>query len=470
MDKEAYVAVNIMATGTATKAPGDYVAGTAAENAVKNALFLFYDAAGNPATYAAPAIDGSWSPAEPQSPTDDGNNVATKTTVLVLENTLYKPASMLVILNYDPTVAKLTAADGYHTKTLSAMKNELTGLKYNDGVDDYYTMTNSVYAKGTATICEVSLAPENFQTTPELAKTYPVSAYVERVAAKIDVDVVSVANNPTQITLDGTPNVSLTPIVTGYEIVETPSTSYLFKNIDPNTWNTAWPAWTNDAEFRSFWALMPDKAYYEINNPAHSAIVKKTNFVDYYYENTSGQETTTKLLVAVQLKKDGTEEVDFVKYAGMYYSLETFKQMTKDALSSEVVITPSTMFEVVAHNASPSKRFEMHLQLNDSYTGGDKETLNASLEARKALYWEKGKAYYYVDVQSGSSVEGYKSGVVRNHYYDIDVNSISGLGVPVPDASASIDPEPVAEEQYNVAATINILEWKIVSQEVNFEM
>lgn len=453
LGEDAYVAVNIRATGTDTKATGDFRFGTDAENAVTNALFLFYDAAGNPATSATPTL-GAW------SNNSDGTNVASTQTVLVLKNTVIRPTSMLVVLNYDAT--KLT---NYQAASLSDIKALLSTLSVEVSSTDYYTMTNSVYANGLNAFCEVALTSDNFQDNPTDAANHPVTAYVERVASKIDVDVNSVTCHTTPINIDGT-EVILTPTVTGYEITETPDASYLFKNVDPATWNTSWTGWTSYASFRSFWAKMPSTGY-NLEYFAHNEITKTASFADYYYENTSGGETTTKLIVAVQLK-NGATEVDFVKYAGLYYSLATFKTMSITALGTPELPVDASMLDVVAHNTAASKRYEMHFALNDTYTGSDKDVLNTILASRTALYWQNGKSYYHVDIADSSAPEGFRSGVVRNHYYDIDVNSISGLGVPVPDATYDINPEKVDEEEYNVAATVNILQWRVVEQSVDF--
>lgn len=62
------------------------------------------------------------------------------------------------------------------------------------------------------------------------------------------------------------------------------------------------------------------------------------------------------------------------------------------------------------------------------------------------------------------------NGIVRNHVYDLSLNSQKGLGVPVFDPDREIIPDtPQDEDGYYIAARINILKWKVVSQDVNFE-
>ena len=454
LGEDAYVAVNICAAGTDTKAV-DYQLGTEAENAVKNALFLFYDAAGNPAAFVTPALE-AWTPGT------DGQNVASTQTVLVLDNTVVRPTSMLVVLNYDDT--KL--AD-YKTASLSDIKEMVASLSVNISSTDYYTMSNSVYANGQNIFCEVALTGDNFQNSVENAKSHPVTAYIERVAAKINVDASAPTIYSSEISIDGVSK-TLTPTVLGYKIIETPDASNLFKNVDPVTWNDNWTGWTLPGDYRSFWAKMPAPEDYNLTYYSHKEMNNTGEFYDYYHENTSGGATTTKLIVAAQLK-DGVNEVDFVKFAGLYYTLETFKDMSIIALGSTELPVTLDMLDVVAqNNLNQPKRYQMHLKLNAAYTGSDKDAKNTLLEGRTALYWQKGKSYYFVDIQDVTAPDGFKSGVVRNHYYDITVNSIKGLGVPVPDDNADIDPETLTEEHYNVAATINILQWRIVEQSVDF--
>jgi len=98
-----------------------------------------------------------------------------------------------------------------------------------------------------------------------------------------------------------------------------------------------------------------------------------------------------------------------------------------------------------------------------------------------ALYYNGGKSYYFVNIDQtpvanehkGAAVTPYDAGtyegVVRNHYYQLTLNGINGLGTPVFDPSDIIIPERVHEEELSyLAATVKVLSWKFVNQEVTF--
>ena len=91
------------------------------------------------------------------------------------------------------------------------------------------------------------------------------------------------------------------------------------------------------------------------------------------------------------------------------------------------------------------------------------ESRIAKLE--KVRWWNDGKCYFFVEVKHASN----KIGVVRNHWYNLTINSISGLGTPVADPNDDIVPEKLEDEQYFVAAQVQILKWKMVSQSVSLE-
>lgn len=59
-------------------------------------------------------------------------------------------------------------------------------------------------------------------------------------------------------------------------------------------------------------------------------------------------------------------------------------------------------------------------------------------------------------------------GVVRNHIYDLSLNSIGGLGVPVCDPDKPIIPENPDTKYYYLNADVTVLSWRVKTQEVNF--
>lgn len=89
-----------------------------------------------------------------------------------------------------------------------------------------------------------------------------------------------------------------------------------------------------------------------------------------------------------------------------------------------------------------------------------------------AKVWHDGLTYYYTDIrhlnQTASDVEWGYYGVVRNHIYDIKLNSVTGLGTPVLDPGEVIIPQhPSDDKDIYVAAQINILSWRLVKNNVD---
>jgi hypothetical protein len=96
------------------------------------------------------------------------------------------------------------------------------------------------------------------------------------------------------------------------------------------------------------------------------------------------------------------------------------------------------------------------------------ETNNYLKGVEPALLYASGMTYYSVDIEH-LGTKNAKYGVVRNHVYQIDIESIKGYGSPVYSGEIGyIKPEyPTVDEASYVAARINVLSWKIVKQGVN---
>lgn len=113
----------------------------------------------------------------------------------------------------------------------------------------------------------------------------------------------------------------------------------------------------------------------------------------------------------------------------------------------------------------------------NGYSATTADAVNATLQGKayRALKWTNGDCYYFVDIEHfGTPGEGDDAtklkGIIRNHIYSLNLQSLKGLGVPVFDPTVDIIPEKPAEGDYfYLAARINILKWVLVNQDVNFE-
>ncbi len=91
-----------------------------------------------------------------------------------------------------------------------------------------------------------------------------------------------------------------------------------------------------------------------------------------------------------------------------------------------------------------------------------------------AEYYKDGMMYYNIPVehlgQTGTFAKGTYDeadyGVVRNHWYNLDITKIANLGHPVAVPDEPIVPNDDDAKKYYVAAKINILSWKLVKQSV----
>ncbi len=98
--------------------------------------------------------------------------------------------------------------------------------------------------------------------------------------------------------------------------------------------------------------------------------------------------------------------------------------------------------------------------------------VNEFLEENSTRYWEGGATYYFFTIQhlgTDSDKEGFY-GVVRNHIYDCTVTALVGLGTPVKDPEEQIIyPEKPGDQDWYMAAKINILSWRVVKNDYNLE-
>lgn len=100
-------------------------------------------------------------------------------------------------------------------------------------------------------------------------------------------------------------------------------------------------------------------------------------------------------------------------------------------------------------------------------------TVNQSLATTTNLAQirTEGRTYYYTPIRhlaTNDNQLGYY-GVVRNHSYKINLQSITGFGTPVFDPTKVIDPTLPTDEKTWLAARINVLSWRVVKSDVNLD-
>lgn len=108
------------------------------------------------------------------------------------------------------------------------------------------------------------------------------------------------------------------------------------------------------------------------------------------------------------------------------------------------------------------------LESGDFYTGilnGSRSIFNsdpAGLNATDIIYYAKGLNYYNIPVKDMNEDElSLQAAVIRNHYYEIDIKSISRLG----ENSPYVPPKKPIEDDKDIILDITVLPWSKITYE-----
>lgn len=117
---------------------------------------------------------------------------------------------------------------------------------------------------------------------------------------------------------------------------------------------------------------------------------------------------------------------------------------------------------------------EGHKAFGDLSTSNIDATNAHLADIQPAVLYTGGDTYYIVDIKHLGAPDTITTyGIVRNHVYQLDIQSIKGYGSPGYSGFEHVvdNPEyPEDDETSNyVAAKINVLSWKVVKQSVNIE-
>ena len=400
-DKEIgsnYLSVSIVSTvETGTRADdgdGEYQYGDAAENAVKNVRFYFFDANGDAQAVKRNSTNTGWDAYYDVEAKDlttsegtDKNVEKIIDAILVLEspNGDQVPASLVAIVNYNQkvfggaeldasTITKLLANVGKYTES-----NGYEGYSYtNDG----FFMSSTVYRPATgSTVVEHKLTVDDFYRNPEDAKKHPVELYVERAVAKVSLhtnivdaipavgeeaanakggkffpvyETVTGQENPVHLEIDGT---KIYTEFLGWNVTQTADKSYAVKNLDP-AWTIAgnrtddnpFAYWSSIDYHRSFWALNPDEIVWQYTDfsgdsngkfPAGNAvegIVDGTVNYTYVHENApqNAEGKRTEVIVAARLVDEDGNRILLADFNGFKFIGEKYQEEVLKAVANMI--------------------------------------------------------------------------------------------------------------------------------------
>lgn len=300
---KAYVAVKIaFANDAATRGTDDadkpFWYGTEDEHSIdaSKTVFVFYNPDGSYSQIArASSLEGI-----DKTGTDEVNDNTEwdGKGVVVLRNLTSKnyPKYMAVIINATPAIE-----NGLKGKSITEATAFISGNIV--GTDGKFVMSSSTYYKDGVVFC-TELTDKNFQESEEATKGNEITAYVERLAAKVTVSL----NN--KIVTDGKVKIGSFDVksidaegkitedkkelyarIDGWGLNATAPESYIFKNIENWKWqfnNDGTKEWNAPSLFRSYWGKSVNYGNADYAYPgdyqgleAIPADKKKLNYVTY---------------------------------------------------------------------------------------------------------------------------------------------------------------------------------------------
>jgi len=502
----------------------NYEDGSTTENAVTKVRFYFFNSADD----ATPVKRGStlnyydWT--DPKGSGTDAPNVERTLNAVLLINTTEGdrlPAKIVAIVNPDESNL---GEESLNLGLLREKVNNYAALA--NQADPSFVMSNSVYINASKENVEATIIKEeHYQSTPELASTNPVKIYVERCVAKVRVKTTIPfdANgmielkdkNDEAITVDGK---NVYAKFLGWNLSGTLPKGYLNKHIKNEWYSQSLLSipWNDNKYFRSYWAdncaASGDNEYFSFNYSKDKFKFTGTNQT-YCNENANRISPTGKLKRATQIIIPATlcdadgNALTICEYAGIrfisdpekltelkkayLFQLEsrrngayfkkvkgadgkyTYAEISEDDITFKTAIQSGVITEgsfdagsyyVYACLTTDALNAEWHSiqDDNDNKNIVPAATINSELQNLSAAkIWKNGCTYYFADIMHFST-----AGVVRNHIYDINLSKVIGLGTPVYDPDERIYPEQPSKDDTYIAAQINILSWRVVTNDV----
>lgn len=508
-----------------------YIKGDADEVAVADATFFFYDANGNevqePQTYTFESwIDGSVNTIDKISNVIIviKDKVPSQIAAVLNMPANAKDEDFSTLTKLTTALSSIASGNEYawngHTSKAFVMSNSV----YKDAAGKI------LYA--TPVKDENVIRKQNISDAEDEAKNHPVVIPVERVLARVSVsfDVDADKNltggySDNQLDLyndDYDTKVEIKPFISGWWLHSTNKDSYVIKQLknadytwdDGSALEVGW--WNDVTDKRSYWANA-----YNVSGGYNTYRYSSAAVNDRYcFENTDATNATTLMVAAILKTFDGVKwnpvnliqwlsynfisDDDCLTFLASYLNTNQYSNagnpLTKDNL------------KFIYNN-------DDHLSLNDQdwqtrigvQSGVDLQKngspiANAETELLNAIgylkYYKNGQTYYFTKIQHASEIDETKYAVIRNHKYVVNIQGITGLGTPVPnpedgtpdnptdptptpggnpdypenpdptdptDPDQPLDPETPTNDHSAIAARIQILKYRVVSQDVTLD-
>ena len=521
--------VNVGATPSRA-ASEEYENGSADENKISKVRFYFFNGDGTPYLIKAPGADGvtgsgtvNWleaTPGDDNTTSGTPSHVEKITNAVLVINGVQSAAPSAIVAVVNPETVDPAALENNGSMRLSQLRENAVGstfYKTDAGKVTDFVMSNSVYVNAGSDVC-ASLVAGHVATSADKAKANPVDLYVERVAAKVTADVDPNAFEKgdgtkwdatqygTKIAVGKIGAYDVYAVIDGWGLADENGKAKVEKSV-----NTAWTdailgitPWTTYDYRRSFW-----ETSVEFNAGTNKPVNHKFNDFKanmkaelYTLPNTPDNNITnvydnnvTKFLVAATLKykdeHDNWHLAEICRYNGVmilgvdnlkkqvaltfskYYTstdAHTYTQLTKDDITFTEPTTSMKNYQVTPTLAAdPTNTKQYYTKASDgSYTPVDKDDVNTAIGENKAEIRTEGKAYYYVPIKHlGTTGTLGEYGVVRNHFYKINLTGLTGFGTPVYNPDTEIDPTVPSYDNTYLAARIKVLQWRIVNQNVS---
>ena len=461
---------------------------------------------------------------------DDPNISDIKKAVLVLNT--YKgvyPSQIVAVINWTPTDKPYTLED-LHEVVENSLGNDTNGYVmsnsvYMDGADNMVDAVPLTAANIKTTEAEAIAAPVDIYVERTAAK-------VVLTASGQVADDVNIFNTQKPSSLVGPSNVDVYVKLHGWELYNDYQKTNLLKNINTD-WNPIdlGLTWNDIPYYRCYWAQSQDSNpndsfSWTYSNDDKTAkgfqtnygfnLASEANYTDrstytYCGENTNQvvmngekieSDFRTKVILKGQLMQKNGEKYEPLELARWYGTEYAGSQALKTAVANSLKYTlyyfddesdkyvsiDPIHLECVAGTTVGAKAYEVGFQLSTvgqektwyQYSSAQGYQMLGAAETNitatdtylksvePALLYAEGMTYYSVDIEHlGNKTAKY--GVVRNHVYQIDIESIKGYGSPVYSGDIGfLKPEyPTVDEASYVAARINVLSWKVVKQGVD---